>query len=202
MDKHPGLRPRNVTATDDERAALLNAAPPHLKLWMLLCADLAIRSSTAARLSRADYNADRRELRFETKCGERLTLPVTAAVEKLINECDPEDRHPFVHQLWLRNRANRGPAPHPTQDHATLRRAFKNLRLSIGITRKLTLHDLRRTTAVAMLEHSGDIRDVQALLGHRNLASTIWYLDHDLRPVKRSALETIKSPTWRMEHTA
>jgi site-specific recombinase XerD len=83
-----------------------------------------------------------------------------------------------------------------------LRRCFARLRLRAGIGRRITPHDLRRTTAVAMLESTADIRDVQALLGHRTLNSTIWYLDHDLRPVKRSVLELIKRPVWRKELSA
>ena len=43
-----------------------------------------------------------------------------------------------------------------------------------------------------MLEATGDLRDVQALLGHRSLASTIWYLDHDFSPINRATLELIK----------
>jgi site-specific recombinase XerC len=63
-------------------------------------------------------------------------------------------------------------------------------------------HDLRRTTAVAMLRATHDLRDVQAILGHKNLTSTMWYLDHELRPVKRSTLELIKRPDWRKENIA
>ena len=84
----------------------------------------------------------------------------------------------------------------------SLRHAFAKLRTRAGITRRIIPHDLRRTTAVAMLRQTTDIRDVQALLGHRTLNSTIWYLDHDLRPVNRSTLELLKRPAWRKERTA
>jgi len=83
-----------------------------------------------------------------------------------------------------------------------MRMHFQALCRSVGIDRRIIPHDLRRTTAVAMLELTGDVRDVQTLLGHRNLQSTLWYLDHDLRPVKRSSLELIKTHAWRQEHTA
>ena len=43
-----------------------------------------------------------------------------------------------------------------------------------------------------MYELTGDLRAVQALLGHRTLIATIWYLDHDLKPVSRANLELIK----------
>jgi site-specific recombinase XerC len=53
---------------------------------------------------------------------------------------------------------------------------------------------MRRATAVAMLNETGDLRKVQALLGHRNLQSTFWYLDHDFNQINRSILEKIKHP--------
>ena len=71
---------------------------------------------------------------------------------------------------------------------------FRQLLKKAGIREGMRPHDLRRTTAVAMYRKTGDLRDVQALLGHRGLPSTIWYLDHDLRPVQRQVLEEIKRP--------
>lgn len=93
-------------------------------------------------------------------------------------------------------------APAGERYEHTIGSAFHRLLDSIGITRKLTPHDLRRTTAVKLYEATRDARDVQALLGHRSLASTIWYLDHDLRPVSRANLELIKSPNWQKEQSA
>ncbi len=199
--KYPGLRPRNVTVRDDEREKLLKVAGPKMRLWILLCSDLAIRSTTSANIGSRNYDPIERTLRFETKCGERLTLPVTEEIRELIESCDLESDVPFVYQLWERER-KQGPHPHAVNDCGPLRREFKSLRIQVGITRRITLHDLRRTTAVAMLEETGDIRDVQSLLGHRNLQSTVWYLDHDLRPIKRSTLEILKRPAWRKEQTA
>jgi integrase len=80
--------------------------------------------------------------------------------------------------------------------------AYRRLLKTVGIKRKLTPHDFRRTTAVHLYEQTHDARDVQALLGHRSLGSTIWYLDHDLRPVNRNTLELIKLPTKRKEKVA
>lgn len=68
--------------------------------------------------------------------------------------------------------------------------------------RRIVPHDFRRTAAVAIYRCTGDIRDAQALLGHKALGSTLHYLDHDLRPIKRSTLELIKSPAWRKEQSA
>ena len=191
MRKYPGLRPRNVLVNDDERAALLAASPPHLRLWLLFCADLAIRSGTASRLAPAHYDQQRRTLTFTTKMGERLTLPTTRAIETLLNDCDMRNPETFVRQLWPRHRKT---TTHPqTCDQDTLQTAFRKLRRALGL-RELHPHDLRRTAAVAMYRHTHDLRDAQALLGHRSLNATLWYLDHDLRPVNRANLELIKLP--------
>ena len=198
ISKHPGLRPRNVTATDAEKDMLFAAAPQHIRLWLLLCSDLAIRSGTASRLGPSNYNPVTQELRFTTKLGERLTLPVTREIADYLASCDLNDPEPFVRQVHKRDlRYGPGSLSPKANYHHTLGIAFMRLRKSVGITRKLTPHDFRRTTAVALYEHTHDARDVQALLGHRTLASTIWYLDHDLLPVQRNNLELIKRP-----HTA
>lgn len=198
ITKHPGLRPRNVTATDEELERILRAAPPHLRLFTLLCSDLAIRSGTAARIGPKHYDPERRTLRFTTKYHEALTLPVTAEIAALLETCNMQTEEPFVHQLH--RRAN--PAICSKRYSGTITSAWRDLRRRLGITRKLTPHDLRRTTAVKLYEATGDARDVQALLGHRSLSSTIWYLDHDLRPVSRATLELIKQPHWKKEQFA
>jgi len=176
-----------------------------MRLWILFCSDLAIRSGTAALISPQNYDAQRGLLHFSTKLGEKLTLPVTAEITTMLQTCDLHDPTPFVRQLHRATLAKEGRGHELTTKATyphTLGTAFIRLRRKLGITRKLTPHDFRRTTAVKLYEQTGDARDVQALLGHRTLASTIWYLDHDLRPVKRSILELVKSPAWRKEESA
>jgi integrase len=163
-----------------------------MRLWLLLCSDLAIRSGTAARLMPEHYDATYGTLTFTTKYDEKLTLPATAEIEALIRTCNLESPIPFVRQLWMR--APYGSRVRANAPQNSLEGAYRTLRRKLGITRKLTPHDFRRTTAVAMLEHTRDVREVQALLGHRTLTSTIWYLDHALRPIKRATLELIKRP--------
>jgi integrase len=187
-------RPRNVTATSAERAKILAAAPPHLKCWLLLCSDLAIRSGTAATLTPNHYDRERRELTFDTKYQARQCLPVTPELAAILDGCGEADV-PFVAQLPRRS----GAAELKALGHIevnSLRKLFTALRKRLGIKRRIVPHDLRRTTATRVYSATKDIRLVQALLGHGHLGSTLWYLDHHMEEVGLSHLELAKlNPT-------
>lgn len=181
--------PRAVIATEEERTAILTAAPAHLHLWLLLCSDLAMRSGTAARIAPEHYDPQRREVTFRTKFGVPQTLPVTDAIAAIFASVgDTYPSRPYVRQLRARKFTTQS-----TQWIADrLMVEFAQLRRDLGITRKLTAHDLRRTTAVRTLDITSDLRVVQALLGHRDLSTTLYYLDHRNTPVPRALLETAK----------
>lgn len=200
----PPVRPRCVLIERQVLDKIMGAAAPHLRLWLLLCSDLAIRSKTAAGMASEHYDAARRELRFTTKYQERVGLPVTAEIEELIKRCDQTSAVPFVQQLWHARGQWTKPRNFTRTDiwAMALRRELRKLARSLGIQGEVRPHDMRRTTAVAVLDQTGDLRDVQAVLGHRSMNSTIWYLDHDLRPVKRSTLELIKRPHWAEKRQA
>jgi integrase len=199
--RQTGVRPRNVTARPEEREALHAAAEPWLRLMLLFCEDTAIRSGTAQRLGPEHYDTETGQLTFTTKMGEKLTLPVTQEIADLLEQCDQQNPEPFVRQLWARIHKDNPKTTH-TAALPRYNRAFVQLRQDLGITRKLTFHDFRRTAAVAMYRLTRDLRDVQSLLGHRSMQSTVWYLDHDLRPVERHTLELVKASHVRKEKTA
>jgi len=120
-------------------------------------------------------------------------MPVTATIADLLATCDQQGSISFVRQLMIRNWSGKGRSPDPGEKGGNyLGKLFTKLRRELGISRRIVPHDMRRTAAVGMMDHSGDIRDVQALLGHRQLSSTLWYLDHDIRPISRATLELIK----------
>lgn len=202
VPRHTGIRPRNVTVTRAQIDALLQNAEPSVRLWILLCSDLALRSGTAAALTPEAYNPFRRELRFTTKFQAKQTIPVTDEIAELLETCDLDSNIPFVWQLRAKEHRPGMPMQGPIGEISALRREFRRLRLAAGINKRIIPHDLRRTTAVAMLEQTRDIRDVQSLLGHRHMQTTLWYLDHDLQPIRRDTLELIKRPPARQERTA
>lgn len=188
---YAGVRPRNVTATHEEVDAIMAAAPPALHLWLLLCSDLAMRSGAANLLRPENYDQQAGIIRFLTKGQARQTLPVTAEIRAILDQLDQRSKVPFVWQLRVKQYNTRKPTIYDRKGfYIELRQICKVL----GITKRIIPHDLRRTTAVAMMCATHDLRDVKALLGHSDLKTTLWYLDHDNTPVDRKLLEAIKRP--------
>jgi integrase len=194
ITRHPGLRPRNVTVTQREIDTVLLAAPDDMRLWLLFCSDLAMRSGTASKIGPRNYDPRRKEVRFVTKCDEALTLPVTEEIAQILATCDHTSPNPYVLQLAFKQQKIVGGQFKTNATRYSLNCRFRRLLKTLEIRQNLRPHDLRRTAAVRMYELTHDARDVQSLLGHRNLGSTIWYLDHDLRPITRGTLELIKRP--------
>ena len=120
VSRFPGLRaPATSPPPATKETASFPHAPDHLRLLeLLLCSDLAIRSGTADPTQPRPLQLPAPHPSLHTKCGERLTLPITnELLRPLIESCDPETNPaPFVRQLWRKNASGKGPRPDQSKD--------------------------------------------------------------------------------------
>ena len=89
-----------------------------------------------------------------------------------------------------------GPRRHHHIHETAIQRAFSKAVLRAGILRRATSHTLRHSFATHLLEAKYDIRTIQELMGHKDVATTMIYtrvLNRGGRGVQ-SPLDTIPVP--------
>jgi site-specific recombinase XerD len=133
------------------------------------CYAAGLRVSEVVRLKPGDIDTRRMVTRIEQGKGERdryvmLSTRLGIALEKWQEFGKPKQ------WLFPGNRPD-----NPITRHAVEKVCRVTCRRS-GISKPVTPHGLRHAFAVHMLENRTDIRTIQLLLGHSNIAATANYL--------------------------
>lgn len=171
---------------------LLNAPDPKEpfylrdKAMLELLYATGIRASELAGLRIPDLNLDIGYLRCLGKGNRERVVPVgkvaiEAAIEYL-NKLRPELAKPFSNNFLLLSRTGR------PMSRIEVWRLVKKYAMRAGMPRNLTAHTLRHCFATHLLTGGADLRSVQEMLGHVDIATTQIYTHVDqerLREIHR-----------------
>lgn len=156
---------KEATKPEDELKALRDAA------ILELLFSTGLRVSELCSLSR-DIDLDRGEFSIRGKGDKVRVVFVSPAALRAVNAYlaarkDMEDAMFVSHPGGTQQ-------PRPLIPRA-VERAVKSHAARAGIGRKVTPHVIRHSFATDLLENGADVRSVQALLGHANIATTQVY---------------------------
>jgi integrase len=157
---------RAITATAEELQRILTAAPPHLRLFVLLYLQCGLRRAEAMRVTPRSWDPAKHSVTIKVKGGHQRCAEVTEDVETLFRAAgDPDPDTSYISALHGKPITPKG-----------MTTALKTLELKCGINEKVTAHDLRRTAASILYAATKDLRIPQQLLAHKNLTSTLAYI--------------------------
>lgn len=183
-DLPKGLSTRQVTA-------LKNAVDPHSRTGkrdlavIVMLARLGVRVGEIAGLTLEDISWRESTLRVVGKGGRVLILPMPVDVGETLVEylrirsAEPGERGVFIRSLPPFKALNRVGITEIIYKHARI----------AGLT-GIYAHRLRHTVATQVMAEGGSLREVQELLGHSRLASSLTYARVDMATLRPLA------PPW------
>jgi site-specific recombinase XerD len=181
-----------IVLNADEVVRFLEAVPS-LKTRVALTTAYAagLRASEVVGLKVSDIDSVRMVIRVEHgKGGKDRTVMLSAQLLRILRTYWRLARP----QHWLFPGRDES---HPV-DVQVLHAACRSARAAAGLAKRVTVHTLRHSFATHLLENGTDIRIIQVLLGHANLASTARYtrvsnglIRRTASPLERLTLEVV-----------
>lgn len=148
-----------------------------------------LRAGELMRLTPYDVDTDERVLRVVLGKGRRdRVVPLTARAARALEDYLMRGRPGLVRRAdvrWLFLGSRGGLLQNCMLNHAIARYARQT-----HLKKRISCHTFRHSVATHLLRHRADIRHIQALLGHKSLASTERYTRvevQDLREVLKRA---------------
>ncbi|OGK64884.1 hypothetical protein A2313_00470 [Candidatus Roizmanbacteria bacterium RIFOXYB2_FULL_41_10] len=134
-----------------------------------------LRVSELSAINRDQINVNKGEFSIIGKGGKaRVVFLSRHAIEWL--ERYLKTRNDESPAVFIRYRGKTAKTPEELRlSPRQVERLIEKYRLKAGITRKITPHVLRHSFATDLLTHGADLRSVQEMLGHKNIATTQIY---------------------------
>jgi len=136
-----------------------------------------LRASELAGLKTSDLNLDIGYLRCIGKGSRERVVPVgkiaAAAAEEYMGKLRPRLLKPFSGDFLLLSRTGR------PMSRIEIWRLVKKYAVRAGMPRNLTVHTLRHCFATHLLSGGADLRSIQEMLGHVDIATTQVYTHVD-----------------------
>jgi integrase/recombinase XerD len=178
-----------VTCSKDKMLDLLNAPDPKEEFYLrdkamleLLYAT-GLRASELASLKTSDLNIDIGYLRCLGKGRKERIIPVgrtaIAAVVEYIRKLRPVLHKSFSGDTMLLSRTGR------PLSRIEIWRLIKKYAARAGMPKRLTVHTLRHCFASHLLAGGADLRSVQEMLGHVDIATTQIYTHVDQERLRK-----------------
>ena len=183
--------------TTEEQEALLAALRPDLKPMVLFCLATGVRKDDAVTLTWRQVDMTARVVRLSVKSrrpgGQPHIIPITNEVAAILqNERGHNPVRVFTY-VCARSRGKRRKGERYPFAKGALAKEWHAALASAGVE-DFRFHDLRHTAATRLLRASGNLRLVQKLLGHTDIATTARYAHADLDDL-RAALEAVAAPS-------
>jgi len=136
-----------------------------------------LRLSEVLKLTKDEINDEDGQLMISGKGGKiRTTFLAPVALEALESylEARKEDKNPYLFISFSKNRPKKEKIYKPLTPRM-VQMMLEQYAKRLGIYKHVTPHTLRHSFATKILFEGGDIRSVQTLLGHSNIATTQIY---------------------------
>jgi len=136
-----------------------------------------LRLSEAVSLNRDQVNFDSGEFSVIGKGGKARVVFLTDGAKEWLRRYFETRKDPYK-PLFIRYS---GPKPDSLDDKnfrlsaRSIERMIEKYRKVAGITKRISVHTLRHSFATDLLTAGADIRSVQEMLGHKNIATTQIY---------------------------
>ena len=170
-----------ILSQDEVRALLASIADGRDRVMVTVAYACGLRVSELASLRVVDVDGARKLLHIHAGKGRKDRLvPLSESLLSLLRDY----YRIYRPKEWLFV----GPRGGHVVDR-TVQRAVREAGVRAGMKKKVTPHTLRHCFATHMLEAGVDLRTVQSMLGHNNIATTIRY-----HHVARQVVTAMKSP--------